>query len=173
MLFFVLADQNHIYTQTAFTWDVNDAGFVKLETPWVISQLCRIIHHVHSTPKKNNTLCFRVSTQYVGGLGPQISVLKRPSGSWVPIKSLMTCHVEKLKKSSFSHWLLCYWMTIQIETNESWILLIRNGWYCSYEVRIRSACYLSLTKIKGPRSRSSLEMCEITCYWWPGTLSLA
>ena len=41
MLFFALAYQNHIYTQTVRSWDVIDAGRVQLETPWVICQLFR------------------------------------------------------------------------------------------------------------------------------------
>ena len=40
-LYFVLAYQNHIYTQTACSWDVLDAKSVKLETPWVVCQLFR------------------------------------------------------------------------------------------------------------------------------------
>ena len=39
MLFFVLAYQNHIYTSTTCSWDVIDAGSVKLETPYCIFQI--------------------------------------------------------------------------------------------------------------------------------------
>ncbi len=37
MLFFVLAYQNHIYTQTAHSWHVIEAGSVKLETHHILN----------------------------------------------------------------------------------------------------------------------------------------